>query len=93
MKGQLKTDKGHEATAQTERSLMVDDNIYMFPRAIGPMLIDYYSRLMKEPLPQQLKDQLAMLAEATGSVDLGMPTDAEVREPALPQGTPPEKPK
>jgi hypothetical protein len=59
---------------------MVDDNIYMFPRAIGPMLIDYYSRLMKEPLPQQLKDYLAMLAEATGSVDLGDPADPEARQ-------------
>jgi hypothetical protein len=71
---------------------MVDDNIYMFPRAIGPMLIEYYSWLMKEPLPQQLKDSLAMLAEATGSVDLDTPADAGVREPALPQGALPEKP-
>jgi hypothetical protein len=70
---------------------MVDDNIYMFPRAIGPMLIDYYSHLMKEPLPQQLKDYLAMLAEATGSVDLNPPADADVREPAVPQGESPEK--
>jgi len=72
---------------------MVDDNIYSFPRAIGPLLIDYYSRLMKEPLPQQLKDQLAMLAEATGSVDLGLSADAEVREPAMPQASRPDKPK
>ena len=72
---------------------MVDDNIYMFPRAIGPMLIEYYASLMKEPLPQQLKDQLAMLAEATGSVDLRPSADAQAREPAVPQDSLPEKPK
>lgn len=71
---------------------MVDDNIYLFPRAVGPMLIEYYSWLMKEPLPQQLKDQLAMLAEATGSIDLGMPADAEARAPAVPQEALPDKP-
>jgi hypothetical protein len=80
-----------DATAQGERSVMVDDNIFHLPRAIGPMLIDYYAWLMKEPLPQQLKDQLAMLAEATGSVDLGLPADKELREPALPQGSLSEK--
>ena len=70
---------------------MVDDNVFYLPRAIGPMLIDYYAWLMKEPLPQQLKDQLAMLAEATGSADFGLSADSEVREPALPQGSLPEK--
>lgn len=69
---------------------MVDDNIYSFPRAIGPILIEYYSSLMKEPLPQQLKDQLAMLAEATGSADLGLLGEAPSREPA-PQGLVPDK--
>jgi len=71
---------------------MVDDNIYSFPRAIGPMLIDYYAWLMKEPLPQQLKDQLAMLAEATGSIDLRPSAEAEAREAAIPQESLPEKP-
>jgi hypothetical protein len=70
---------------------MVDDNIFYLPRAIGPMLIDYYAWLMKEPLPQQLKDQLAMLAEATGSVDLG-PADNEALAPAVPQEALPDKP-
>jgi hypothetical protein len=71
---------------------MVDDNIYLFPRAIGPLLIDYYAWLMKEPLPQQLKDQLAMLAEATGSVDLGLSGDTEALAPAVPRGSLPDKP-
>ena len=71
---------------------MVDDNnIFYLPRAIGPMLIDYYAWLMKEPLPQQLKDQLAMLAEATGSVDLGLSADKEALAPAVPQASRPEK--
>jgi hypothetical protein len=83
--------RGREATAQGERSVMVDDNIYLFPHAIGPLLIDYYAWLMKEPLPQQLKDQLAMLAEATGSVDLGLAADAEACGP-VPQATVPDKP-
>jgi len=71
---------------------MVDDNVFYLPRAIGPMLIDYYSWLMKEPLPQQLKDQLAMLAEATGSVDLGLPGDRETRAPTVPRPSLPDKP-
>jgi hypothetical protein len=88
----LKSDARREATAQSERSVMVDDNIYLFPRAIGPLLIDYYAWLMKEPLPQQLKDQLAMLAEATGSVDLGLSGGTEALEPVVPRGSPPDKP-
>ena len=70
---------------------MVDDNVYAFPRTIGPMLREYYAWLMKEPLPQQLIDQLAMLAEATGSVDLGLSADTEVCEPAIPQASLPDK--
>ena len=71
---------------------MVDDNVFYLPRAIGPMLIDYYSCLMKEPLPQQLKDQLAMLAEATGSVDLGLAGEAEALASAGPKEALPDKP-
>ena len=71
---------------------MVDDNVFYLPRAIGPMLIDYYSRLMREPLPQQLKDQLAMLAEATGSVDLRPTAEQDALAPAVPQQSFPDKP-
>jgi hypothetical protein len=56
---------------------MVDDNIYMFPRAIGPLLRKYHSDLLSQPFPQQLKDLLAMLEEASGSVDLDVPADAQ----------------
>jgi hypothetical protein len=69
---------------------MVDDNIYLFPNACGPLLIEYYSKLMREPLPQHLKDLLSMLQEA-GSVDLGAPSDAEARGQAVPQGSLPDK--
>jgi hypothetical protein len=71
---------------------MVDDNIYLFPRAVGPMLIEYYSKLMKEPLPQQLRDQLAMLQEACGSIDLDAPAEAAACEAMAPQGSLPDKP-
>jgi hypothetical protein len=71
---------------------MVENNIYLFPHACGPMLIEYYSKLMKEPLPQHLKDLLAMLQEASGSADLGLAADAGVREQAVPQGALPDKP-
>jgi hypothetical protein len=90
-KAALKSDARREATAQGERSVMVDDNVCMFPQAIGPLLIEYYAWLMKEPLPQQLKDQLAMLAEATGSVDFKLSADAEALAAAVPQASLPDK--
>ena len=57
------------------------DNIYFFPRTCGPLLIEYYSKLLKEPIPQQLKDLLSMLEEASGSADGVSPSEAEAREP------------
>jgi len=60
---------------------MADNNIYFFPRTCGPLLIEYYSKLLKEPIPQQLKDLLSMLEEASGSADGVSPSEAEAREP------------
>ena len=54
-----------------------NNNIYFFPRTCGPLLIEYYSTLLKEPIPQQLKDLLSMLEEASGSADVAMPSDAD----------------
>jgi len=66
-----------------------NNNIYFFPRTCGPLLIEYYSKLLKEPIPQQLKDLLSMLEEASGSADPGVPADAQA---ALPDPQP-DKPK
>ena len=71
---------------------MVDDNIFAFPRAIGPMLRKHHENLLKQPFPQRLKDLLAMLEEAGGSVDLGVLADADTCEAAVPQDCLPEKP-
>ncbi len=57
-----------------------NNNIYFFPRTCGPLLIEYYSKLLKEPIPQQLKDLLSMLEEATGPADAGMPAEPEARD-------------
>ena len=64
-----------------------NNNIYFFPRTCGPLLIEYYSKLLKEPIPQQLKDLLSMLEEASAEV----PADAEAAVQAAPQR--PDKPK
>ncbi len=87
----MPTDVRREATAQG-RKKMVDNNIYLFPNACGPILIEYYSQLMKEPLPQHLKDLLSMLQEATGSADLGVAADEQARAPAVAQASLPDKP-
>ena len=67
-----------------------NNNIYFFPRTCGPLLIEYYSKLLKEPIPQQLKDLLAMLEEASGSADVGKPSEA--RDQAVPREPQPDKP-
>ena len=67
-----------------------NNNIYFFPRTCGPLLIEYYSKLLKEPIPQQLKDLLAMLEEASGSADVGEPSEA--RDQAVPREPQPDKP-
>jgi hypothetical protein len=72
---------------------MVDDNIVSFPRAIGPMLRDHHKYLLEQPFPQRLKDLLAMLEEACGSVDLAALADLEPHEPAVACEPLPEKSK
>lgn len=67
-----------------------NNNIYFFPRTCGPLLIEYYSKLLKEPIPQQLKDLLSMLEEASGSAEV--PADAEVGDPAAPRAPRSDKP-
>ena len=67
------------------------NNIYFFPRTCGPLLIEYYSKLLKEPIPQQLKDLLSMLEEASGSADVGMPSEADGRSKAAERAPQPDK--
>ena len=69
-----------------------NSNIYFFPRTCGPLLIEYYSKLLKEPIPQQLKDLLSMLEEASGSADVGMPSEPEARDQAAPREPQPDSP-
>jgi hypothetical protein len=64
-----------------------NNNIYFFPRTCGPLLIEYYSKLLKEPIPQQLKDLLSMLEEATE------PAEPEARDSRATREPQPEKPK
>lgn len=70
-----------------------NNNIYFFPRTCGPLLIEYYSKLLKEPIPQQLKDLLAMLDEASGPADAGMSSEPDARDQAAPREPRPDKPK
>jgi hypothetical protein len=73
--------------------MMADNNnIYFFPRTCGPLLIEYYSKLLKEPIPQQLKDLLSMLEEASGSADVGMPAEPEACDQAAPREPQPDSP-
>jgi hypothetical protein len=72
--------------------MTADKNIYFFPRTCGPLLIEYYSKLLKEPIPQQLKDLLSMLEEASGSADVGMPSESEARGQTAPRESQPDKP-
>jgi len=64
---------------------MMADNIYFFPRTCGPLLIEYYSKLLKEPIPQQLKDLLSMLEEASGSADGVSPSEPDATPAREPQ--------
>jgi len=60
------------------------DNIYFLPNACGPMLREYYGKLLQEPIPQQLKDLLAMLEEAAaGDAGAGGHAQASAGEPDL----------
>ncbi len=69
-----------------------NNNIYFFPRTCGPLLIEYYSKLLKEPIPQQLKDLLSMLEEASGSADVAVPAEADAGSPAAGHKPQTEKP-
>ena len=69
-----------------------NNNIYFFPRTCGPLLIEYYSKLLKEPIPQQLKDLLSMLEEASATADPEVAFDAEGAGQAIPRGPRPDKP-
>jgi hypothetical protein len=71
--------------------MMADNNIYFFPRTCGPLLIEYYSKLLKEPIPQQLKDLLSMLEEASGPAD-GTPTEPEAPDQTRPREPQPAGP-
>jgi hypothetical protein len=73
--------------------MMADNNnIYFFPRTCGPLLIEYYSKLLKEPIPQQLKDLLSMLEEASGSADVGTPSESEAPDQTRPREPQPAGP-
>jgi hypothetical protein len=73
--------------------MMADNNnIYFFPRTCGPLLIEYYSRLLKEPIPQQLKDLLSMLDEASGPADGGMPSEPEAHDQVATRAPQADKP-
>ena len=64
---------------------MADDS-YILPQTCGPMLRQIYSKLLQEPVPQQLKDLLAMLEEADTQAKAGTPSDAKTD--AQPNGQP-----
>ncbi len=63
-----------------------NNNIFVLPETCGPLLREYYSKLLKEPIPQQLKDLLAMLEEASASTDAAEPADATAGAAGLPRG-------
>jgi hypothetical protein len=61
---------------------MVDNNP-LLPETCGPGLIAFYEGLLKEPLPQRLKDLLSMLeeaAQANTEASTG-PSDASSAQP------------
>ena len=61
------------------------DNVYLLPETCGPLLREYYSRLLKEPIPQQLKDLLAMLEEASATADAAAADGADMHDHAAPR--------
>ena len=69
------------------------DNVYLLPETCGPLLREYYSKLLKEPIPQQLKDLLAMLEEASATAEAGAPADAEMSNHAAACEPQPDKSK
>ena len=69
------------------------DNVYLLPETCGPLLREYYSRLLKEPIPQQLKDLLAMLEEASATSEANAPADADMRNHAAAREPQPGKSK
>jgi hypothetical protein len=69
------------------------DNIYFLPNACGPLLREYYGKLLQEPIPQPLLDLLSMLEEASAAGHGGPSSDWDVREPAGSHAPEPGKPK
>ena len=66
----------------------VANNIYFLPRCVGPELIEYYNWLLREPLPQNIKDLVSMIAEA----ESGKLSTPDTRQPSAPRQRVPEKP-
>jgi len=62
---------------------MVDD-IHLLPKTCGPGLVAFYEGLLKEPLPQRLKDLLSMLEEAVPA-KAEAPTEPSVVHPVQPR--------
>ena len=61
------------------------DNIFTLPETYGPMLRDYYSYLLRQPMPPQLENLLATY-EALSAAD----TDTQSAQDA-PAGGEPER--
>jgi hypothetical protein len=70
--------------AQGERTTM-GDKIYVLPETCGPLLREYYSKLLQEPIPRQLRDLLAMLEEAAAQAEADKEAGADVRDQSVPQ--------
>ena len=64
--------------------MIMADKIYVLPETCGPMLREYYSKLLQEPLPRELRDLLAMLEEASAQGHAETPSDADDRNQAVP---------
>jgi Anti-sigma factor NepR len=78
--------KAAAAQAHCEaRGTTMAENIYVLPETCGPMLREYYSKLLQEPIPQQLKDLLSMLEAAAAEADAATASNAHVRDQASPQ--------
>ncbi len=60
------------------------DNIHWLPETYGPDLIAYYESLLKEPLPQRIKDLLAMLEEAARA-EAAAPPEAPIAHHVQPE--------
>jgi hypothetical protein len=47
------------------------DNIYTLPETYGPMLRDFYSYLLRQPMPPQLENLLAKYEALSTQADVG----------------------